>query len=243
MRQVARAENVFADHPPRTRTKASMATRGKLRGRVHLAGDRPWSQRYQRYPDVLEPPPWVSWTFSAAARAASASTSPARKQQGRAVGRSLLVARGAARRRLARRRSRACSSRFTIRYDKSIEDEQEKQWVFDELVQDGRQDPAAAAEAPAHAESISWGLKILHEVATADEAWPILADLCERNDNTTRATRRRRSSCSYYLGEHSDARAAKALVPYLTTWTKASASSPSRRSCATKMPRARASRF
>src|ERR1700733_4291653 len=73
--------------------------------------------------------------------------------------------------------------RFTIRYDKSIEDEQEKQWVFDELVRMGAQILPQLHDHLRRAESIAWGLKILHEVSSAEEAWPILADLCERNDN------------------------------------------------------------
>src|SRR6516165_1103976 len=73
--------------------------------------------------------------------------------------------------------------RFTIRYDKSIEDEQEKQWVYDELCKMGGKIIPSVQKHLRSADSIAWGLKVLHEVATADEAWPVLADLCERNDN------------------------------------------------------------
>ena len=107
-------------------------------------------------------------------------------------------------------------SRFTIRYDKSIEDEQEKQFVFDELVKMGSSILSPLQKHLRNAESISWGLKVLHEVAPPDQAWPILADLCERNDNTYTRDPSKKIQLLVYLGEQSDPRAAKALVPYLT---------------------------
>ena len=107
-------------------------------------------------------------------------------------------------------------SRFTIRYDKSIEDEQEKQFVFDELTKMGGKILPPLQKHLRNAESISWGLKVLHEVASKDEAWPILSDLCERNDNTYTRDPSKKIQLLHFLGEADDARAAKALVPYLT---------------------------
>jgi hypothetical protein len=106
-------------------------------------------------------------------------------------------------------------SRFTIRYDKSIEDEQEKQYVFDELTKMGAKILGPLQKHLVSADSISWGLKVLHEVASTEEAWPLLADLCERNDNTYTRDPSKKIQLLVYLGEHSDARAGRALVPYL----------------------------
>lgn len=106
-------------------------------------------------------------------------------------------------------------ARFTIRYDKSIEDEQEKQFVFDELLKMGGRILPPLQGHLRNAESISWGLKLLQDVATPDEAWPILADLCERNDNTYTRDPSKKIQLLVFLGEVSDARAAKALLPYL----------------------------
>ena len=106
-------------------------------------------------------------------------------------------------------------SRFTMRYDKSIEDEQEKQFVFDELIKLGGKVLPELQKHLRNAESISWGLKVLHDIATPEQAWPILADLCERNDNTYARDPSKKIQLLVYLGEHSDARAAKALIPYL----------------------------
>lgn len=106
-------------------------------------------------------------------------------------------------------------SRFTIRYDKSIEDEQEKQWVFDELSRLGAKILPSLQKHLRAADSIAWGLKVLHEVASPDEAWPLLGDLCERNDNTYTRDPSKKIQLLHYLGEQSDARCGKALVPYL----------------------------
>jgi hypothetical protein len=106
-------------------------------------------------------------------------------------------------------------SRFTIRYDKSIEDEQEKQWVFDELSRLGARILPELQKHLRAADSIAWGLKVLHEVAATDEAWPILADLCERNDNTYTRDPSKKIQLLHYLGEQSDPRGGKALLPYL----------------------------
>jgi hypothetical protein len=106
-------------------------------------------------------------------------------------------------------------SRFTIRYDKSIEDEQEKQYVFDELTRLGARIVPELQKHLRSAESIAWGLKVLHEIASVDEAWPVLADLLERNDNSYTRDPSKKIQLLHYLGEQSDPRCATALVPYL----------------------------
>lgn len=105
--------------------------------------------------------------------------------------------------------------RFTMRYDKSIEDEQEKQWVFDELVKLGAKVLPGLQKHLQTADSIAWGLKVLDEVATPDEAWPLLADLCERNDNSYTRDPSKKIQLLHYLGEHPDPRCCQALLPYL----------------------------
>jgi HEAT repeat protein len=107
-------------------------------------------------------------------------------------------------------------ARFTIRYDKSIEDEQEKQFVFDELTKMGAKILPSLQKHLRSAESISWGLKVLTEVASPDEAWPILTDLCERNDNSYTRDPSKKVQLLHHLGEGDDPRGCKALLPYLT---------------------------
>ncbi|MEO6951494.1 MAG: hypothetical protein ABI321_06765 [Polyangia bacterium] len=105
--------------------------------------------------------------------------------------------------------------RFTIRCDKTIEDEQEKEYVFAQLSSLG---PSILPEVEHHlhaAESIAWGLRLLGEVATPDEAWPVLERLCERNDNNYTRDPSKKTQLVHYLGEQQDPRAGEALVPYL----------------------------
>jgi hypothetical protein len=105
--------------------------------------------------------------------------------------------------------------RFTIRYDKSIEDEQEKDWVFEQLSAMGPKIVPQVQQHVRNADSIAWGLKVLHDIASADEQWPVLADLCERNDNTYTRDPSKKIQLLHYLGEQSDPRCGQALVPYL----------------------------
>jgi HEAT repeat protein len=105
--------------------------------------------------------------------------------------------------------------RFTMRCEKSIEDEQEKEYVHDQLVRMGAR---ILPELQAHlrsADSIAWGLKVLGDLHDDAAAWPILADLCERNDNTYTRDPSKKVQLLLFLGEFGDPRAAQALVPYL----------------------------
>src|SRR5262245_33665732 len=64
----------------------------------------------------------------------------------------------------------ALMKRFGMRYDKTIEDEQEKEWVFEVLVEKGATVLPALKRYMDSAESISWPLRLLEKVvATKDE--------------------------------------------------------------------------
>lgn len=77
----------------------------------------------------------------------------------------------------------ALMRRFGMMYDKTIDDEQEKEWAFEQLV-----DKGAAALPPlkrylAAADSISWPLRLLDKiVATKDEAIDVLAEVLARHE-------------------------------------------------------------
>ena len=105
--------------------------------------------------------------------------------------------------------------RFGFVYDKTIEDEQEKDYVFDQLRRLG---PTILPELEQHmrnADSIAWGLRLLGEVANDDEAWPLLERLCEQNDNNYTRDPSKKTQLVHHLGEAKDPRASTALVPYL----------------------------
>jgi HEAT repeat protein len=126
--------------------------------------------------------------------------------------------------------------RFTFNYDKSIDDEQEKNWVFDSLVEmanhkvkDSDDDQTRAVKLQQKAlvlrqveksllgaETIAWPLKVLDRVADRDEAWAILARVVEVNDNSYVRDPSKKIQLITFLGERfSDARASQALLQYL----------------------------
>ncbi len=119
---------------------------------------------------------------------------------------------------VAEQRSKAVTGllgRFTMRYDKSIEDEQEKEYVFDRLCRLGA---AILPELELHlrtADSIAWGLRLLGEVAKPDEAWPILERLCAQNDNNYTRDPSKKTQLVHFLGDQADPRCGRAVVPYL----------------------------
>jgi hypothetical protein len=107
--------------------------------------------------------------------------------------------------------------RFTMRYDKSIEDEQEKEFVHDALVRMGPKVLGPLQKHLRNADSIAWGLKVLVGVTQpkSEERWKILADLCERNDNSYVRDPSKKIQLVHHLGDEEDPRAPEALVPYL----------------------------
>ena len=126
--------------------------------------------------------------------------------------------------------------RFTWNYDKTIEDEQEKEWVFDQVVELGSHkahegddaDTRAVKEqtralvlrqlekAMMSAETIAWPLKILQRLAPGDEGWPHLEKVIEANDNSYVRDPSRKIQLITHLGEHfTDERVAREMLQYL----------------------------
>jgi hypothetical protein len=129
--------------------------------------------------------------------------------------------------------------RFSFTYDKSIEDEQEKQWVHDALVDLANEHVKASVPAAEQdkerervkqqketvlralersllgAETISWQLKVLEHIASHDEVWPILEKVIAANDNEYVRDPSRKIQLIDFLGEWHDPRAARALLQYL----------------------------
>ena len=111
--------------------------------------------------------------------------------------------------------------RFTFVYDKTIEDEQEKEWVHDQLVEMAGGDPelkarvlAALEHALVHSGTIAWPLKVLHHVASHDEAWPILEKVIAANDNEYVRDPSRKIQLIDFLGEWPDPRVVHVLLPW-----------------------------
>jgi hypothetical protein len=110
--------------------------------------------------------------------------------------------------------------RFGFVYDKTIEDEQEKQWVHDTLVEMGEdrldQLLAAVQRNLLRAETISWSLRVLSHVGSADQRWAILEKTIERNDNQYVRDPSKKIQLITFIGEElQEPRAAQALLQYL----------------------------
>ncbi len=105
--------------------------------------------------------------------------------------------------------------RFPMRYDKTIEDEQEKEYCFEQLRRLG---PVILPEIEQHlnaAESIAWGLRLLGELGANDQVWPLLERMCVANDNNYTRDPSKKNQLVSFLGENADPRAGLALIPYL----------------------------
>ncbi len=106
--------------------------------------------------------------------------------------------------------------RFSFAYSKSIEDEQEKQWVHDTLVELGDRVLGPIEQSLLTAESIAWPLKVLTHVADQERAWPLLEKVIAANDNQYVRDPSKKIQLINFLGEEfHDPRAARALVQYL----------------------------
>lgn len=106
--------------------------------------------------------------------------------------------------------------RFTFIYDKSIEDEQEKQWVHDTLVGLGEGVLGPVEHALLKSETIAWPLRVLKDVANHEQAWTILEKVIAANDAEYVRDPSKKIQLITFIGEEFlDPRAAKALVQYL----------------------------
>ena len=106
--------------------------------------------------------------------------------------------------------------RFTIRYDKNIDDEHEKQFVYDHLMAMGPKILPPLRDHLDRAQVISWGLKLLQNTADKEQALPILSELCAKNDNQYTRDPSKKTQLINHLGEHEDVRVVPLLIPYLS---------------------------
>ena len=72
--------------------------------------------------------------------------------------------------------------RFGMMYDKSIEDEQEKEWVFEVLVEKGATILPEVERYLKTAESISWPLRLLSKIADRDQELAVAKRALERHE-------------------------------------------------------------
>lgn len=105
--------------------------------------------------------------------------------------------------------------RFSFNYDKTIEDEQEKEWVFETLAGIGSKVLPALRQYMRETETLAWPLKILERVSSGDTFLETLRMLCEWNDNSYVRDPSKKIQLVHFLGEHRRAEIATMIVPYL----------------------------
>src|SRR5215813_5037522 len=109
--------------------------------------------------------------------------------------------------------------RFGFVYDKTIKDEQEKQWVEDTLASFGDASFAPVKRYILEGETISYPLHILERIAAADKLLAVIDELCAREEPGYTRYPQKKLQFLTWLGAWKGATPAevnKRIVPYLT---------------------------
>lgn len=105
--------------------------------------------------------------------------------------------------------------RFSFTYDKSIRDEEEKEWIYHTLVDMGDKILPELRRYMKDSETLGWALKILEQITKGDTFRETLKTLCEQNDNSYVRDPGKKTQLVHFMGEHHDPEIAQLLVPYL----------------------------
>src|SRR4051812_7305285 len=105
--------------------------------------------------------------------------------------------------------------RFGMMYDKSIEDEQEKDWVFDVLVEKGPSIIPSLEKYLLSAESVSWPLRLLDKVAPKDQELEILTRVLARHEPGYERDPTKKIQLINHLAALKDNRVPALVAPYL----------------------------
>jgi hypothetical protein len=105
--------------------------------------------------------------------------------------------------------------RFGMMYDKTIEDEQEKDWVFEVLVEKGAAIIAPIKKYLFSADSISWPLRLLDRVAGKEEELEVLKAVLERHEPGYERDPTKKIQMLNHLAAIKDDRVPPLIVPYL----------------------------
>ena len=106
--------------------------------------------------------------------------------------------------------------RFGMLYDKTIDDEQEKEWVFETLVAKGGVVLEPLKKYFLSADSISWPLRLLDKiVATKDEVIDVIAYVMARHEPGYERDPTKKIQLLNHLAGIKSARVTALVVPYL----------------------------
>jgi hypothetical protein len=110
----------------------------------------------------------------------------------------------------------ALMRRFGMMYDKSIEDEQEKEWVFEWLVEKGAAVLPALKRYMVSADSISWPLRLLDKVIDGkDGRIDVMAAVLDRHEPGYERDPTKKIQLLTHLGGLKHARVPALAAPYL----------------------------
>lgn len=105
--------------------------------------------------------------------------------------------------------------RFSFNYDKTIEDEQEKEWVYQALCGLGVKILPELRKYMRESETLAWPLKILEQVTKGETFHETLRMICDWNDNSYVRDPSKKIQLVHFMGEHRDPAIAALIVPYL----------------------------
>ena len=106
--------------------------------------------------------------------------------------------------------------RFGMMYDKSIEDEQEKEWVFDTLVSKGEAALPAVKRYLASADSVSWPLRVLQKIAPSKDAeLEVVGAVLERHEPGYERYPTKKIQLIRHIGLMKQAKGPALVAPYL----------------------------
>jgi hypothetical protein len=110
----------------------------------------------------------------------------------------------------------AVMRRFGMMYDKTIDDEQEKNYVFDSLVEKGAAVLVPLKKYLLAADSITWPLRVLDKVvATKDEVIDTLAEVMKRHEPGYERDPTKKIQLLNHLTGIKNSRVPPLVVPYL----------------------------
>jgi hypothetical protein len=106
--------------------------------------------------------------------------------------------------------------RFSMMYDKTIEDEQEKEWVFETLCEKGAAALPAIKRYLVSAESISWPLRLLDRVAPdRDQEIGVIEEVLARHEPGYERDPTKKMQLLSHLAALKHPKAAALCAPYL----------------------------
>jgi HEAT repeat protein len=108
----------------------------------------------------------------------------------------------------------ALLKRFSFVYDKTIEDEQEKDWVYDALVSLGERALPPLKRYLSHADSISWPLRILEKVASREEIWTTVEKLLAEHEPGYERDPSVKQQLLGFVADLKEARGVALIAPY-----------------------------